>query len=245
MRALRAEGWSVAALDLCRDDPAVPYPLGTRAELEALAGEAGPPCLALEADVRDQATLDAAVATAVERLGAMDAVVAAAGVLLGGPPAWETDDATWATQIDVNLTGVWHTARATVPALLARPDGGAEHGCFVAVSSAAGVSGLPQLAAYAASKHGVVGLVTSLALELGPHGVTANVVCPGSTRTPILDASAAVYGLASPEEFAEHHLIERLLDPSEVAATIAFLCGPGGRGITGSVWNVDAGMHLR
>jgi NAD(P)-dependent dehydrogenase (short-subunit alcohol dehydrogenase family) len=127
--------------------------------------------------------------------------------------------------------------------MLARPE--PRDGRFVAVSSAAGVRGLPQLAAYSASKHGVIGLVTSMAAELGPLGITANVVCPGSTDTDMLTASAAVYGLPSKEEFAQHHLLPRLLQPEEIAAAIAFLCGPGASGMTGAVIPVDAGMDAK
>ena len=242
VRRLLDEGWAVVATDACADDAALTYPLGTRAELDAVAEAGGDRCVAAVADVRSQADLDAAVDLALARFGALDAAVGAAGVLAGGAPAWSTPEAQWAIQLEVNLTGVWRLANATVPALLSRPSPRPGHAAFVAISSAAGVRGLPQLAAYSASKHGVVGLVTSMAAELGPFDVTANVVCPGSTRTPILEASAAVYGLASTEAFAQHHLLPRLLEPSEIAAAVAFLCGPGGSAITGAVLPVDAGM---
>jgi NAD(P)-dependent dehydrogenase (short-subunit alcohol dehydrogenase family) len=101
---------------------------------------------------------------------------------------------------------------------------------------------LPLLAAYSASKHAVVGLVRSLAAELGPHGVTANAVAPGSTNTAMLHASAAVYGLADTAEFAVHHLLGRLVEPDEVAALMCWLCGPDSAAITGAVLPVDAGM---
>jgi SDR family mycofactocin-dependent oxidoreductase len=239
---LLAEGWSVVATDACADDAALGYPLATRAELDAVAKAGDGHCVAAVADVRSQADLDAAVDLALARFGALDAAVAAAGVLAGGAPAWATPEEQWAVQLDVNLTGVWRLANAAVPALLDRPGPRPGHAAFVAISSAAGVRGLPQLAAYSASKHGVVGLVTSMAAELGPFDVTANVICPGSTRTPILEASAQVYGLASSEEFARHHLLPRLLEPDEIAAAVAFLCGPAGSAITGAVLPVDAGM---
>lgn len=244
--ALVADGWSVLATDACRDDPALAYPLASQADLAEVAARSGEHVATAEADVRDDDALRDAVAAAVDRFGRLDAAIACAGVLSGGLPAWESSEAHWAVQIEVNLTGVWRLARAAIPQLIASPalpDGtGPSHRSFVAVSSAAGVRGLPQLAAYSASKHGVVGLVTSMAAELGPQGVTANVVCPGSTRTPILAASAEVYDLDTDEEFARHHLLPRLLEPSEVAAAIAFLCGSGGSGITGAVLPVDAGM---
>ena len=242
-RALLADGWSVIATDRCADDPAVPYPLGTRAELDAVAATDPEHCVALDVDVRDQYAIDAAVRLAVDQFGGLDAAIAVAGVLRGGEPAWETDETAWGVQLDVNLTGAWRLARATVPALIARPE--PRRGRFIAVSSAAGVKGLPLLAAYSASKHGLVGLVTSMAVELGPHGICANVICPGSTATPLLDASAQVYDLRSPDEFVPHHLLPRLLQPEEVAGMIAFLCGPGGSGVTGAVIPVDAGMDAR
>lgn len=243
VRALLADGWRVVATDICDDDPAVPYALGTEDELADLAEEGGEQCVPMAVDVRDQFAVDAAVRYAVDCFGGIDAAVPVAGVLMGGETAWETDEVAWATQLDVNLTGAWRLARAAMPVMLARPE--PRRGRFIAVSSAAGVKGLPQLAAYSASKHGLVGLVTSMAAELGPQGICANVVCPGSTRTRILDASASAYDLTSTDAFTSHHLLPRLLDPTEIAAVIAFLCGPGGSGMTGAVVPVDAGMGAR
>lgn len=242
--ALADAGWAVVATDVAHDDPALSYSLATRADLDAVAAHPSERVVAVAADVRDRVALATAVAVAVERFGGLDAAIACAGVIAGGTPAWQTDDAQWRVQLDVNLTGTWHLAAAAVPTLLADRDRsvGVGHRSLVAVSSAAGVRGLPMLAAYSASKHGVIGLVTSMAAELGPFGITANVVCPGSTNTPILQASADLYGLTDPEEFAQHHLLPRLLEPAEVAAAITFLCGPGGGAITGAVLPVDAGM---
>jgi len=98
------------------------------------------------------------------------------------------------------------------------------------------------LAPYVAAKHGVHGLVRSLAAELGPHGITANAVAPGSTTTAMLDASALVYDLDSPDGFVEHHLLDRPLDPDEVAALVAWVCSRASGGVTGAVLPVDAGM---
>lgn len=246
VQALLDTGWAVVATDSCADDPALAYSLADRADLDAVAARGGPRCVTAVADVRDQSQLDDSVALAVERFGRLDAAIAVAGVLAGGAEAWRTPESEWNVQLDVNLTGVWRLARAAVPALLdekTHPDDvHPTHRSFLAVSSAAGVHGLPMLSAYAASKHGVVGLMTSMAAELGPLGINVNTICPGSTRTPILDASAAVYGLVGVDDFTMHHLLSRLLDPEEIADTIAFLCGPGGRGITGAVIPVDAGM---
>ncbi|MET0729513.1 MAG: mycofactocin-coupled SDR family oxidoreductase [Acidimicrobiales bacterium] len=241
--ALAADGWSLVLVDRCADDPALSYPLATPAELDAVVGACGGPrgqAIGVTADVRDQDALCAAVAVAVERFGGLDAAVAAAGCITGGQPTWQTSEAAWATMLGVNLEGVWRLANAAVPALLDRPR--PRHGRFVAVSSTGGSDGLPLLGAYVAAKHGVNGLVRSLAAELGPEGITANAVAPGSTRTAMLAASAAVYDLADVEEFSRHHLLGRLLGAEEVAALVAWVCGPASGGITGAVLPVDAGM---
>lgn len=237
-RRLADQGWRLVLVDRCADDPALTYPLATEAELQAVASLiGGVPCVA---DVRDQAGLDAAVALAVDTFGGLDAAVAAAGCLAGGAPAWETTDEAWAAMVGVNLEGVWRLARAAVPALLARP--APRRGRFVALSSAGGRRGLPLLAAYSAAKHGVEGLVRSLAAELGPQGITANAVAPGSTSTAMLEASAAVYGLDCPEPLGERHLLRRLVTPQEVAELVVWLCGEPAAAVTGAVLPVDAGM---
>jgi SDR family mycofactocin-dependent oxidoreductase len=233
-RALHADGWSLVLVDRCEDDPALPYALATKDELDAVARDTD--ASVCVADVRDQAQLDAAVARAVETYGGLDAAVAVAGGIAGGE-AWSMPEATWDVMLGVNLEGVWRLARAAVPAMLERGTGR-----FVAVASAGGTLGLPLLSAYSAAKHGVIGLVRSLAAELGPHGITANAIAPGSTRTAMLDASAAVYGLTDVDEFASHHLLQRLVTPEEVAAAIAWACSPAASGVTGAVIPVDAGM---
>ncbi|HVA43343.1 MAG TPA: mycofactocin-coupled SDR family oxidoreductase [Acidimicrobiales bacterium] len=237
-RGLAADGWKLVLVDACRDEPGLPYPLAAHDELDQVATDCD--ALAVVGDVRSQADLNEAVELARSSFGGLDAAVAAAGLIAGGRSGWETPDATWDMLIDVNLAGVWKLARAAVPAMLERPE--PRTGRFVALSSVAGLTGMPLLAAYSASKHGVIGLVRSMAAELGPTGVTANVVAPGSTATAMLQASADIYGLAHQDEFSVHHPMGRLLNPDEVAAVVRWLLSPASSALTGAVLPADAGM---
>jgi SDR family mycofactocin-dependent oxidoreductase len=240
--ALAAGGWRVVATDRCADDPALPYPLGTRAELDQVVKAAGKEAVAAEADTRDPDALAAAVRLAEERWGGLDAAVAAAGVIAGGVPAWQVPPEREQAVLDIDLGGVLTLARVAVPALLRRPE--PRHGRFLAVASAAATRGLPMLAAYCAAKAGVAGFIRALAAELGGTGVTANAVSPGSTATPILDESARLYDLPAAAAFAAQQPLGRLLEPAEVAAVLAFLAGDGASAMTGAVIPVDGGLAL-
>ena len=238
VRRLAADGWAVLAVDVA-GDVGLPYAMGTKADLEALAGPYVRPFVA---DVRDPQALTAAVAAAESEFGGLDAALAVAGVIGGGVPLWQMPDDEVHAVLDINLTGVVNLARVAVPALLRRP--APRTGRFLAVASAAATRGLPMLAAYCAAKAGVTGLIRALAVELGDTGVTANAVSPGSTDTPILAESARLYGLADATGFAAQQPMHRLLDPDEVAAVLAFLASEASSGMTGAVVPVDGGLAL-
>lgn len=246
--ALAAQGWAVLAVDRARDDPDVPYPMGTAAELSDVVARAvrlgaNPDRVgSWVADTRDRAAVEAAVGSAEDRWGGLDAAVAAAGVIAGGRPLWEVPAEQERAVLDVDLGGVINLARAAIPALLRRPQ--PRSGRFLAVASAAASRGLPMLAAYCAAKAGVAGLVRALGAELAGSGVTANAVSPGSTATRMLDESARLYGLTGAQAFAPRQPVRRLLDPAEVAAVLAFLAGPASSGMTGAVVPVDGGLSL-
>ncbi len=240
--ALAGAGWSVLAVDSVADDPALPYPMGTATELAAVVEQAGKQVRSFVADVRDPVALQAAVDEAERLWGGLDAALAVAGGVAGGRPQWEVPPAQEQAVLDINLGGVLNLARVAVPALLRRPE--PRSGRFLAVASAAATQGLPMLAAYCAAKAGVAGLIRALAVELGPTGITANAVSPGSTATPILDQSAALYDLPGRQSFAAQQPVQRLLEPAEIAAVLAFLAGPASSAITGAVLPVDGGLAL-
>lgn len=239
VRSLVDSGWRVLAIDRCADDPALPYGLGTRADLDALAG---PHVVVAAADARDGATLRDLVAEAEMRWGGLDAAIAVAGVIAGGVPLWQMPEEQERAVLDIDLGAVLTLARVTIPALLRRPS--PRQGRFLAVASTAATRGLPLLAAYCAAKAGVAGLVRALATELRGTGVTANAVSPGSTDTAVLAESARLYGLPDATVFAPQQPLERLLRPAEVAAVLTFLAGDGGSAMTGAVVPVDGGLAL-
>jgi SDR family mycofactocin-dependent oxidoreductase len=260
--ALAADGWRVVAVDRGADDPRLPYALATPGDLEATVavanegarrerpdakadaaagGEVEGPVRAAVADATDAEAMAAVVAMA-EEWGGVEAIVANAGVIAGGAPAWELSQAEEDAVVEVCLRGVMVAARVGVPALLRRPEPRA--GRFLATASAASFRGLPGLAAYCAAKAGVCGFIRALAADLRGTGVSAAAIAPGSTDTPILAESARLYDLEGAPNFAVQQPIERLIEPAEIAATIAFLCGPGGAAITGTTVSVDGGLSI-
>lgn len=242
VRALAQDGWSVVAVDRACDDPRLPYRLGTREELQSLVESVGDRVSAEIADACDPDAIGRAITDAEREHGGVEVIVAAAGVIAGGVPLWEMPSEQLAAVIEGNLSSAIVTARVGIPALLRRPQPRA--GRFIAVASAAASRGLPMLTAYCAAKAGVSGLIRALALELRGTGVTANAISPGSTRTPILQESARLYGLPSADGFARQQPVQRLLAPEEIAAMIAWLAGPHGAAMTGADLPVDGGLAL-
>ena len=230
---LAEDGFQVLCLDLCSDIAALDYPMGTFDELSAVVDACGADAAGAVGDVRDRESLVDAIEGRT-----FDVVVCAAGAVWGGPPIWETPPQTWAEILAVNLDGVVNTAAVTVSAMLAANNPGR----FVAIASAAADRGLPRMGAYSAAKHGVAGVIRSMAGDLAGSQITANAVSPGSTASAILNASAAIYDLADSSEFAQHHTNGRLLEPAEIANAIAWLCSDAASAVTGSVMAVDGGM---
>ncbi len=256
---LAEEGADVIALDLCAPVPGTDYPPATEADLEEtgdLVRAAGRRAVTRVADVRDDAALRTAVDAAVAELGRLDVVVANAGVVVAAPAEHLPADA-WRTVVDTNLTGVWHTVSAALPHLLDRPPGATGPASVVVTSSAnGGLKAPPHLAAYAASKFGVVGLVRSLAHELGPRGVRVNAVHPTAVSTPMIH-NEATYRLFAPgaerpgpDEVAPvfarfHSLPVPWIEPVDVSNAVLWLASEESRYVTGVSLPVDAGLSAR
>ncbi|HWD07419.1 MAG TPA: mycofactocin-coupled SDR family oxidoreductase [Amycolatopsis sp.] len=249
------EGAKIIAIDVCDSLPTVPYPMPAKDDLDEtarLVEAAGGEILTAVADVRDQAALDKAATDGVSAFGGIDILVANAGILNSEGNAWEISDRAWQELIDVNLTGVWRTIKAVVPRMLDTGRGGS----LVLTSSYTGLKGEPQIAHYAAAKHGVMGLTRSLAHELGPHNIRVNSVNPGNTETGMVTNDFS-FGLLRPDlekpgrDDAAATLRQlTLLDvdfiqPEDIANAALWLASDEARYVTGIAIPVDAGWYAK
>jgi 3-oxoacyl-[acyl-carrier protein] reductase len=227
VRELAAEGCDLVLVDAVAD--------GQLAEVAADVERSGGRVLQLVADVRDYGRAEEVVATAVAELGRLDAVVCSAGITRDGV-SWKLDETAWDDVLAVNLKGCFTYARAA-GAHFRRLEAG---GRIVGVSSINGLRGKVGQAAYAASKAGMVGLIKTLARELGRWGVTANAVAPGLVSTDMTRALPAEVRAAAEAEA----VLATLATPASVAALVAFLCSDRAAHITGEVIRVDAGQYI-
>jgi SDR family mycofactocin-dependent oxidoreductase len=248
------EGADVIALDLCGPVETVSVPASTPEDLDEtarLVRAAGGRIVTSIVDVRHEDQLRSATDDGVARFGGLDIVCATAGITSRGLTT-ELSEAAWQTMLDVNLTAVWRTCKVTVPHLIARGSGS-----VILVSSIAGLRGLLGVAHYTSAKHGVVGLMRSLANELAPHGIRVNSVHPTNVDTPLIQ-NAAVASAFRPdldraptrEEFAEAARSMNMLDipwvePVDVANACLFLASDEARYITAATLPVDAGATQR
>jgi len=178
------EGASIVAVDIADDIKEVQYSLGTQedlAETVRAVEAAGGRAVAVKADVRSQAQLDEAVATGVERFGGIDICIANAGVVAHGN-FWTLTEQEWGEVLDVDLTGVWRTVKAVAPHMIGR-----RSGSIVITVSINGLEPAAGIAHYTAAKHGALGLMRAIALELAPYGVRCNAICPAATDTGMLN----------------------------------------------------------
>jgi NAD(P)-dependent dehydrogenase (short-subunit alcohol dehydrogenase family) len=212
------------------------------AELEA----AGAECLAVPCDVADPASADAMAAAVLEHFGQVDVVVANAGIAGPTAPMHEITYEQWRECLGIDLDGVYLTFRGLVPAMIERG-----RGSLIAISSITGKRPLSGRTPYSAAKMGVIGLVRTLALELGPHGIRVNSVVPGAVEGPrikdVVRNLARARGISEEEAirpFIDTAPLQRLVRPEEVAAACVFLASDAAAGITGEDLNVSAGVVM-
>lgn len=252
---LASEGSHIIAADICAPvSDTITYPAATADDLaETVRGveAAGGKVLARAVDIRDFDAQQQLVADGVEQFGRLDVVVANAGVLSWGR-VWELTPEQWDTVIDVNLNGTWRTIKAAVPAMIEAGNGGS----IIIVSSSAGVKATPGNSHYAASKHGLVGLTNSLALEVGEFGIRVNSIHPYSIDTPMIEpeAMAAIFSkfpsfLHSFAPMPYHKVTDgkneglaAFMAPEEVANVVAWLAGDASATLSGSQIAVDRGV---
>ena len=238
----------VVALDLARAGVNVALASRTRSEVEAVADEArglGVRALALTADVSRSEDVREMFKEARAGLGPIDVLVNGAGI---APSALvvKTSDELWHQAIETNLSGTFYCIREVLPEMMERG-----WGRVVTIASIAGKTGYPYISAYAASKHGVLGLTKCVALEAASRGVTVNAVCPGYVDTPMTDAGVARMvqktGLDASEirrKLEDMSPQKRLFTSEEVSALVMFLLSDAARGITGQALSLDGGTVL-
>jgi (+)-trans-carveol dehydrogenase len=250
---LAQEGADIIAVDIAAQIDTVPYPMATPADLaetvrqvEALDRR----IVATQADVRDYDTLKKAVDDGVAQLGRLDIVASNAGIASYGAVD-ELSEQEWKDMIDVQLTGMWHACKAAIPHLRA-----ARGGSIIITSSDAGLFAIPNLAHYNSAKHGVVGLMRTLALELAPDFIRVNSVHPTMVDTPMVNNEAS-YKLFRPD--LEHPTRDDLapaaqslnalpipwVDAVDISNAVLFLASDESRYITGVTLPVDAGANLK
>ncbi|WP_348787311.1 mycofactocin-coupled SDR family oxidoreductase [Leifsonia sp. NPDC080035] len=250
---LAQEGADIIAIDLLEDVPGAPYAGATEADMaetvrqvEALDRR----IVASKADVRDFDGLKSALDSGVAELGRLDIVSANAGISTQMAPTDQLSEEMWQNMIDTNLTGVWHTAKAAIPHIRS----GGRGGSIVLTSSEAGIRGYGNIAHYVSAKHGVVGLMRTLALELAPESIRVNSIHPTQVDTPMIQ-NAATYDLftgkegSTKDEFADASrrviaLPIPWVEAVDISNALLWLASDEARYVTGVPLPVDGGNYL-
>lgn len=252
---LAQEGADIIAIDICKQLEGVDFPMSTPedlAETVALVEKQGRRIIAAQADVRDYDALKAVVDDGVAQLGRLDIVVGNAGIGSTGARMHQITEQIWQDTIDVNLTGVWHSVKAAIPHIIEGGRGGA----IVLTSSVGGLKAHPHIGHYIAAKHGVVGLMRTLGVELGKYNIRVNTVHPSQVNTPMA-MNDWTYRMFRPDlenptqdDFAPvsqqmHILPVPWVEPEDISNAVLFLVSDEGRYVTGATLPVDAGAMLK
>jgi (+)-trans-carveol dehydrogenase len=251
---LAEEGADIIAIDICHDVEGA-LPMATAedlAETAKLVEALDRRIITRQADVRDLDAVKAAVDDGVAQLGRLDIVLASAGVAMMGGRTDKMKINSWTATIDINLTGLFNSARAAIPHLIEGGRGGA----IVLTSSVGGERAMPNMSHYVSAKHGVIGLMRSLAVELGEHNIRVNSVLPTNVNTPMF-MNEGLFKMYRPDlenpgpddikSLAQlmHVLPIGWVEPVDVSNAILFLVSDEARYITGVELPVDGGTLLK
>jgi SDR family mycofactocin-dependent oxidoreductase len=254
---LAEEGADIIAVDLCDEVPSTShlYRGATHEDLTETVRAvraSGRRVVPATVDVRDFEALQRTLEDGTAELGRVDIIAANAGVFHFGEQAHVVSESAWKDVIDINLTGVWHTCKAAIPSMIEQGIGGS----ITLTSSTAGLKGIVNAAPYSASKHGLVGLMRTLALELAPHRIRVNTIHPTSVATDMI-LNEAMFKLFLPdvamptqqEASVVFQTINALpipwIEPIDVSNALVFLASDDARYITGSELKVDAGFTIK
>jgi NAD(P)-dependent dehydrogenase (short-subunit alcohol dehydrogenase family) len=244
--ALAEAGADVAVVDISHGVSATGYQLASRESLDSTVADVqalGRRALGLVADVRSGGALQAAADATVRQLGRIDVLVANAGVGAAFTPAWEIAEDDWDTVLDIDLKGAWLSAKHVVPHMIERGSGK-----VIFIASQAGLKGYPGIAHYCAAKFGVIGLMKSLAIELAPHGINVNAICPGSVDTEGNRGVAEAMGVSFEEmvsAFTSKQLISKVMPPEIIAHAVVYLASSDGDFMTGHAMAIDGGATTK
>lgn len=245
---LAADGADVVVCDITEQVGSVPFPTGQPGDLDGTVAEVekhGRRCVAIEGDVRSSADMRRLADTAMREFGRIDFLLANAGILSLSGTTWDLTDEQWEDMIDINLTGVFKACRAVVPQIRAGRDGGS----VVITSSIAGLKGVVGCTHYTAAKHGIVGLMRTLARELAPERIRVNTIHPTGVDSPMSNNDFFPAWLEENTELGDA-MRGKLMPVDAMAMTdvsdvVAFLCSDASKWITGVTLPVDAGFLLK
>jgi SDR family mycofactocin-dependent oxidoreductase len=253
--AFAREGAHLVICDTPRQYASVPYALSSPGDLVQVAREIediGQQVIAVPTDVTDLDAMQQLVDRAIGQFGHLDMAIANAGLYSFGP-TWELTEQQWDETLAVVLKGAWITCKVVIPSMLAQ-----RKGKIICIGSTGSFKGLPGLGHYVAAKHGVIGLVKTLAIELAPYNINVNAVCPTTVDTGIINNQAFFeYFAGGPGPNAKRDYViarmnemnlfpdRRLLVPEDVSAAVLWLASEEARHITGYALPVDAGFLTR
>jgi (+)-trans-carveol dehydrogenase len=252
---LAREGADIIGIDALKTYPWMNYRLAERADVDETIRQVeaeGRRCFFAQADVTDLGSLQSALEGGVAEYGRLDVVAANAGAFPKGALTWESDPAAWRECVEVNLVGVFHTVHAAVPHMLTAGNGGS----IVITSSGAAIVSGSYLGDYSAAKAALLSLTRTLAVELAPHWIRVNAICPGAVNTDMI-ANDALYRMFRPDLDAptredtvevwksKHLLPVPWLEPQDISNAVAWLASDEARLVTGVTLPVDAGNTIK